>query len=291
MLSFRWLCGLLLLSAYVRICALNLNPKPSFEQILRSNPISRIVVNTYDFFYWLPRRNILYDYPPLFWKNSTADYVQWYQFPHNLPPYRYLGNAWPEDFFCYGLPGNTLPLGDWDPFGLQLVSKKVVKKYRESELKHGRLAMLATVGILCQETFHPAHSTIGGLAAFQMDVLLHIPLSDNVVFKCIKPLSDILAYTSNDAIDIDAMLTTQLGDFPLDYVAIISVMLASETWALTRNWSRWLPNEYNHQFDHNIGIGNLKEVLRSCLTFNSPLINVSCMYSFLSGLLQWRLWV
>jgi hypothetical protein len=27
---------------------------------------------------------------------------------------------------------------------------------------------------------------------------------------------------------------------------------------LRRNWTRWARNECNHQFDHNIGIGNVK---------------------------------
>jgi hypothetical protein len=44
-------------------------------------------------------------------RNSTTDFISYYQWPHNLPPYAYLGEGFPSDFFCYGLPGNTLPLG------------------------------------------------------------------------------------------------------------------------------------------------------------------------------------
>lgn len=130
-------------------------------QSLTSNPVARTIINGYDFFYWFPRRNIPYDLPFRLFKNNTAQFLAWYQLPHNLPPYAYLGEGYPDDFFCWGLPGNTLPLGNWDPCGFQSVSKKVVRKYRESELKHGRLAMLAVMGCLLQETSHPLHPEIG----------------------------------------------------------------------------------------------------------------------------------
>lgn len=82
--------------------------------ILTQNPISRIVTNTYSFFWALPRRNLQYDSPFILFKNSSADWIQYYQFPHNLPPYTYLNDFdYPEDFFCYGLPGCTLPLGEY----------------------------------------------------------------------------------------------------------------------------------------------------------------------------------
>lgn len=224
--------------------------------ILTSNPLGVIASNVYDFFYWLPRRNVLYDQPPVFWRNSTAQYIQWYQLPHNLPPYRYLDNAWPKDFFCYGLPGNTLPLGDWDPFGLQLVSKKVVLKYRESELKHGRFSMLAFVGMFLQEEFHPLHSDIGGLAVTQMDRLLESSVTESVFYQLFLPLLYMLPDATRASIESAATSTT----LPIDYIAIVLFLASFELSALQRNWSRWLPNEYNHQFDHNIGLGNLKEV-------------------------------
>jgi len=54
------------------------------------NPLARAVSNAYSFFYWLPRRNIPYDAPFMLFKNSSVDFIAWYQIPHNLPPYRYL---------------------------------------------------------------------------------------------------------------------------------------------------------------------------------------------------------
>eukprot|EP00608_Synchroma_pusillum_P008403 CAMPEP_0198427496 /NCGR_PEP_ID=MMETSP1452-20131203/5950_1 /TAXON_ID=1181717 /ORGANISM="Synchroma pusillum, Strain CCMP3072" /LENGTH=216 /DNA_ID=CAMNT_0044147873 /DNA_START=45 /DNA_END=695 /DNA_ORIENTATION=+ len=58
--------------------------------------------------------------------------------------------------FAAGLPGAIPPLGEFDPLGLS-VGKPVgfVKKLQEAELKHGRVCMLAALGILVQEPFHP----------------------------------------------------------------------------------------------------------------------------------------
>ncbi|KAJ1379864.1 chlorophyll a/b-binding protein domain-containing protein, partial [Ochromonadaceae sp. CCMP2298] len=50
----------------------------------------------------------------------------------------------------------TSPLGFFDPLGLSRdVSEKRLKLWREAEIKHGRLAMLAAMGILVQERFNP----------------------------------------------------------------------------------------------------------------------------------------
>ncbi|CAM9212950.1 unnamed protein product [Chrysoparadoxa australica] len=55
------------------------------------------------------------------------------------------------------LPG--APFGDgvvFDPLNLaSKVDDATLKKWREAELKHGRVAMLATVGMLVQEQYHP----------------------------------------------------------------------------------------------------------------------------------------
>lgn len=125
-----------------------------------------------------------YDLPWDLFTNTTLQWFAWYQLPHNLPPYRYLGSDFPADFFCWGLPGNTLPLGNWDPFCFQQVSEMVVRKYRVSELKHARIAMLACVGMIVQELAHPLYEgRMGGLAITHMQqwrdlhgcgLLLHI---------------------------------------------------------------------------------------------------------------------
>merc|ERR1712048_175454 len=48
------------------------------------------------------------------------------------------------------------PIGYWDPFGLAAqTSEGTVAYFREAELKHGRVCMLASVGFIVGEKFHP----------------------------------------------------------------------------------------------------------------------------------------
>lgn len=46
----------------------------------------------------------------------------------------------------------------------------------------------------------------------------------------------------------------------LDYWTLLVAVGAVESARLAARWTRWARNEYNHQFDHNIGIGNMAEV-------------------------------
>ena len=74
--------------------------------------------------------------------------------------------------FCYGLPGNIAPAGDFDPAGLlNDRSEDEVRRYREAELTHGRVGMLASLGFLVQENFHPLFSGDNGPAIQQIPQL------------------------------------------------------------------------------------------------------------------------
>jgi hypothetical protein len=54
------------------------------------------------------------------------------------------------------LAGITAPLGFFDPVGFTTdKSEGKIRFYREVELKHGRLGMLAALGFLVGENFHP----------------------------------------------------------------------------------------------------------------------------------------
>merc|ERR1719287_288402 len=81
-----------------------------------------------------------------------------------------------EPAFAYGLPGNFNALGgselNWDPAGfLEGKSELEVNRYREAELTHGRVGMLASLGFLVQEKFHPLFSADGGPAIDQIPQL------------------------------------------------------------------------------------------------------------------------
>merc|ERR1719409_1838536 len=60
--------------------------------------------------------------------------------------------------FAQTLPGITGPLGFFDPLGFcskEGITEGKIKFYREVELKHGRVSMLAALGFLVGENFHP----------------------------------------------------------------------------------------------------------------------------------------
>lgn len=81
--------------------------------------------------------------------------------PKNAPP-----------AFAYGLPGAANVLGEFDPAGfLEGKSELEVYRYREAELTHGRVSMLASLGFVVQEKFHPLFSSDGGPAIDQIPQL------------------------------------------------------------------------------------------------------------------------
>jgi hypothetical protein len=74
-----------------------------------------------------------------------------------------------EPEFCYGLPGAIAPAGNFDPANLlRGTSEAEVLRWREAELTHGRVGMLASLGFLVQENFHPLFTADGGPAIEQI---------------------------------------------------------------------------------------------------------------------------
>ena len=64
-------------------------------------------------------------------------------------------NGWVPDESapCYGLPGAIAPLGFFDPLGFTKDMELLgVKRFREAEIMHGRVAMMATIGYIIGES-------------------------------------------------------------------------------------------------------------------------------------------
>ena len=58
-----------------------------------------------------------------------------------------------------GLPGALPPMGNFDPAGFtEGKSVAELKMLREAEVTHGRVSMLASLGFLVQEFYHPLFS-------------------------------------------------------------------------------------------------------------------------------------
>ena len=63
-------------------------------------------------------------------------------------------------------------MGPWDPLGfLDGKDALEVNRLREAELTHGRVGMLAALGFLVQEAYHPLFSADGGPAIDQIPQL------------------------------------------------------------------------------------------------------------------------
>lgn len=70
--------------------------------------------------------------------------------------------------------GSSAPLGFFDPLGFSKgADAATLAKYRESELKHGRVAMLAVFGVLTQEKWHPLYG--GKLSGNPLEAFNGVP--------------------------------------------------------------------------------------------------------------------
>mmetsp|Transcript_151291 Transcript_151291/g.278933 ORF Transcript_151291/g.278933 Transcript_151291/m.278933 type:complete len:232 (-) Transcript_151291:78-773(-) len=80
-----------------------------------------------------------------------------------------------KPFDIRDMAGVSAPLGFFDPFGYSIgISEGKARFYREVEVKHGRVAMLASVGYLVAEKFHPlfgGNIDVPSLVAFQQTPL------------------------------------------------------------------------------------------------------------------------
>ena len=72
------------------------------------------------------------------------------------------------------MPGVTAPFGYFDPLGFAKdLSPSELMLRRESELAHGRVAMVGALGFLVQESFHPLFSEVDGPAISHLKQLTY----------------------------------------------------------------------------------------------------------------------
>jgi len=77
--------------------------------------------------------------------------------------------------FAKTLPGVTAPFGFFDPMGLiDDCAQEEILRFREAELAHGRVSMMAVVGCAVGEVFHPMFD-VSGPACRQLDLVLQTP--------------------------------------------------------------------------------------------------------------------
>jgi hypothetical protein len=91
---------------------------------------------------------------PLYMSDAVVEVIET---PPPKPAYPTV-NGWTADpeAFCAGLPGAVAPFGNFDPLGFTKdLSVNEIKRYREAEVTHGRVGMLAVLGYLVGENFHP----------------------------------------------------------------------------------------------------------------------------------------
>ena len=88
-----------------------------------------------------------------------------------------------------GTVGATMPLVDpskgmdrWDPLNLSTGDVEKFDRYRGAELKHGRVAMLAVVGLIAQHSYRFPFVLTGGFGELKASSLTDVPSGFGAVF-------------------------------------------------------------------------------------------------------------
>jgi hypothetical protein len=117
--------------------------------------------------------------------------------PEPVPEPVMMINGWVADASkgCFGLPGAIAPVGMFDPLGFTKVTElSGTKRYREAEIMHGRVAMMAVVGYLIGENT-PTMAFGFGHPIIANDQLKEIPTS--ILFPFFLAINLAEAYRAN----------------------------------------------------------------------------------------------
>jgi len=105
------------------------------------------------------------------------------------------------------MAGNIAPLGFWDPWGFCTdADEGQILFYREIELKHGRICMLATLGMIVGEKFSPIFGGEAGVPAVQAAKLTTNSLFWPAVVFAVASLenNNLLVFGSSDRFAAEA---------------------------------------------------------------------------------------
>ena len=129
-----------------------------------------------------------------------------------------------------GLIGACAPLGYFDPFGLSKdATPETMKKWREAELKHGRVAMLAAAGMIVTDQwgYHPLFD--GKLSTNPLLAITQVPKLG---------LLQILTFIM--FIEVLGILNSRRPDYePGNF-------LGSSQWETTDSWDNYQLRELNN---------------------------------------------
>jgi len=104
--------------------------------------------------------------------------------------------------------GATGPIGFWDPAGFSAYSSEGrLLFFREAEIKHGRICMLATLGFLVGENFHPL---LGG-ENWDGPATQLFPLVKEVPLSAFWPLAAIQTFAAINILEVKTSFPTLYG--------------------------------------------------------------------------------
>ena len=121
------------------------------------------------------------------------------------------------------MPGNTKPVGPWDPLNLAtLGSESTLAWFRASEVKHSRIAMLATTGYLVQAAGFHFPGMLSSDVSFEslstmkpFDAWCAVPALGklSIFLESTKLLPDEIVWESNYLADLKQIISVRIFNF------------------------------------------------------------------------------